>query len=62
MVVHKWKGLSYLLIYLAFLKKSKRIGIKLKKTHRFSLFNDEGNAASIDEPVTDYQLKHLLKL
>lgn len=34
----------------------------VEKTHQFSLFNDEGNVASIDEPVKDYPLIHFLKL
>ena len=33
-----------------------------KKTHQFSMFNDEGNAAAIDEPVKDYPMIHFLKL
>lgn len=32
------------------------------KTHQFSMFNDEGNAAAIDEPVKDFPLIHFLKL
>ncbi|HNS29130.1 MAG TPA: hypothetical protein PKL52_01230 [Tenuifilaceae bacterium] len=34
----------------------------VEKTHQLSLFNDEGNAAAIDEPVKDYPLIHFLKL
>jgi hypothetical protein len=34
----------------------------VEKTHQFALFNDEGNAAAIDEPVKDYPLIHFLKL
>lgn len=34
----------------------------VEKTHQFSLFNDEGNAAAIDEPVKDYPLTDYLKL
>lgn len=34
----------------------------VEKTHQFSLFNDEGNPASIDEPVKDFPLIHFLKL
>lgn len=34
----------------------------VEKTHQFSLFNDEGNASAIDEPVKDYPLIHFLKL
>lgn len=34
----------------------------VEKTHQFSLFNDEGNAAAIDEPVKDFPLIHFLKL
>ena len=34
----------------------------VEKTHQFSLFNDEGNAAAIDEPVKDFPLIHYLKL
>lgn len=34
----------------------------VEKTHQFSLFNDEGEAAAIDEPVKEYPLIHYLKL
>ena len=34
----------------------------VEKTHQFSLFNDEGDPAAIDEPVKDYPLIHFLKL
>jgi phosphopantetheinyl transferase (holo-ACP synthase) len=35
----------------------------VEKTHQFALrFNDEGNAAAIDEPVKDFPLIHFLKL
>ena len=34
----------------------------VEKSHQFSLFNDEGNPAAIDEPVKDFPLIHLLKL
>jgi len=34
----------------------------VEKTHQFSMFNDEGNAAAIDEPVKDFPLVHFLKL
>jgi len=34
----------------------------VEKTHQFSLFNDEGQAAAIDEPVRDFPLIHFLKL
>lgn len=34
----------------------------VEKTHQFSMFNDEGNAAAIDEPVKDFPLAHFLKL
>lgn len=34
----------------------------VEKTHQFSMFNDEGNAAAIDEPVKDFPLIHFLKL
>lgn len=34
----------------------------VEKTHQLSLFNDEGNAAAIDEPVRDFPLIHFLKL
>lgn len=34
----------------------------VEKTHQFSLFNDEGNPAAIDEPVKDFPLIHFLKL
>jgi len=34
----------------------------VEKTHQFSMFNDEGNPAAINEPVKDYPVKHFLKL
>lgn len=34
----------------------------VEKTHQFSLFNDEGNLAAIDEPVKDFPPVHFLKL
>lgn len=34
----------------------------VEQTHQFSIFNDEGNAAAIDEPVKDFPLIHFLKL
>jgi hypothetical protein len=34
----------------------------VEKTHQFSLFNDEGNTAAIDEPVKDFPLVHFLQL
>ncbi len=34
----------------------------VERTHQFSIFNDEGNAAAIDEPVKDFPLVHYLKL
>ncbi len=34
----------------------------VEKTHQFSMFNDQGNVGSIDEPVKDYPLIHFLKL
>lgn len=34
----------------------------VEKSHQFSLFNDEGNAAAIDEPVKDFPLIHFLNL
>lgn len=34
----------------------------VEKTHQFSLFNDEGQVAAIDEPVKDFPLIHFLKL
>jgi SAM-dependent methyltransferase len=34
----------------------------VEKTHQFSLFNDEGNTANIDEPVKDFPLVHYLSL
>ena len=34
----------------------------VEKTHQFSLFNDEGQPAAIDEPVRDFPLIHFLKL
>jgi hypothetical protein len=34
----------------------------VEKTHQFSLFNDEGEPAAIDEPIKDFPLVHFLKL
>ena len=34
----------------------------VEQSHQFSLFNDEGEAAAIDEPIKDYPLIHFLKL
>lgn len=34
----------------------------VEKTHQFSMFNDEGQPAAIDEPIKDYPLIHFLKL
>ncbi len=34
----------------------------VQKTHQLSMFNDEGNAAAIDEPVKDFPLVHFLNL
>lgn len=34
----------------------------VEKTHQFSMFNDEGQPAAIDEPVKDFPLTHFLKL
>lgn len=34
----------------------------VEKTHQFALFNDEGKAAAIDEPVKDFPVIHFLKL
>jgi hypothetical protein len=34
----------------------------VEQTHQYSLFNDEGNAAAIDEPIKDYPMVHFLKL
>ncbi len=34
----------------------------VEQTHQFSMFNDEGNAATIDEPIRDFPMTHFLKL
>jgi len=34
----------------------------VEQTHQFSMFNDEGNAAAIDEPIKDFPIVHFLKL
>lgn len=34
----------------------------VEKTHQFSLFNDQGESAAIDEPVKDFPLVHFLNL
>jgi hypothetical protein len=34
----------------------------VEQTHQFALFNDEGTAAAIDEPIKEYPLANFLKL
>lgn len=34
----------------------------VEKTHQFSMFNDEGEPAAIDEPIRDFPFVHFLKL
>ncbi len=34
----------------------------VEQSHQFSLFNDEGDAGAIDEPIKDFPLIHFLKL
>jgi hypothetical protein len=34
----------------------------IEESHQFVLFNDEGNAAAIDEPVKDFPLINFLRL
>ena len=34
----------------------------VERSHQFSMFNDEGSPAVIDEPVNDFPLIHFLKL
>jgi hypothetical protein len=34
----------------------------VEKTHQYSLFDESGKAAAIDEPVQDFPLAHFLKL
>ena len=34
----------------------------VEQTHQFSMFNDEGNPAAIDEPVKDFPITHFLKI
>lgn len=34
----------------------------VEKSHQFSMFNDEGRVAAIDEPIRDFPLVHFLKL
>lgn len=43
-------------------RRDYRFKFLVEKTHQYSLFNDEGNAAAIDEPVKDFPLIHYLKL
>ena len=44
--------------------KRRDYGFRLlvEKKHQFSMFNDEGNAAAIDEPIKDFPPTHYLKL
>lgn len=34
----------------------------VEQKHQFTMFNDEGNPAAIDEPISDFPLTHFLKL
>lgn len=34
----------------------------VEQTHQFSMFNDEGNPAAIDEPIKDFPITHFLKI
>jgi hypothetical protein len=34
----------------------------VEQTHQFSIFNDQGNPAAIDEPIKDYPITHYLKI
>jgi hypothetical protein len=34
----------------------------VEQTHQFSIFNDQGNPAAIDEPIKDYPVTHFLKI
>ena len=34
----------------------------VEKSYQYSMFNDEGNVATIDEPINDFPLIHYLKL
>jgi hypothetical protein len=43
-------------------RRDYRFSFLVEKTHQFSLFNDEGEAAAIDEPIKDYPIVHFLKL
>lgn len=45
-----------------FQRRDYKFEFLVEKTHQFSLFNDEGEAAAIDEPIKDYPLIHFLKL
>ncbi|MGV8880255.1 MAG: SAM-dependent DNA methyltransferase [Sphingobacteriaceae bacterium] len=43
-------------------RRDYRFKFLVEKTHQFSIFNDEGNEGSIDEPVKEYPPIHFLKL
>ena len=43
-------------------RRDYRFKFLVEKTHQYSLFNDEGQPATIDEPVKDFPLIHFLKL
>lgn len=34
----------------------------VEQTHQFSIFNDEGDPAAVDEPIRDYPITHFLKI
>lgn len=57
-VFSEWSAVNGLMLK----RRDYRFKFLVEKTHQFELFNDEGNAAAIDEPVKDFPLIHFLKL
>lgn len=57
-IFSEWSAVNGLLIK----RRDYMFKFLVEKSLQTSLFNDEGNAAAIDEPVKDYPLIHFLKL
>lgn len=57
-VFSEWSMINETLIK----RRDYRFKFLVEKTHQFSMFNDEGNEAEIDEPVKEYPPVHFLKL
>jgi hypothetical protein len=58
LVFSEWSAVNSVMLK----RRDYRFCFLVEKTHQFSIFNDEGEAADIDQPIRDYPLVHFLKL